>query len=168
MTPTRSSCSSSVPLTRIYCVAKRRWTKRGLLVGLVNLPVVALVSVAPIRGWADPEYAGFSVGLLQASQGPMVTLVAGSLFLAALVAACIVVLNRVGRAMWLPTVVDGFLALNFAIILIGGLVTDPEGVRINLGEYVSVPPFATALLLFFLPLAGSSLWAYRRTGPDST
>ncbi len=56
----------------IYCVAKRRWTKRGLLVGLVNLPVVALVSVAPIRGWADPEYAGFSVGLLQASQGPMV------------------------------------------------------------------------------------------------
>ena len=60
------------------------------------------------------------------------------------------VLNRVGRAMWLPTVVDGFLALNFAIILIGGLVTDPEGVRINLGEYVSVPPFATALLLLLL------------------
>ena len=75
---------------------------------------------ADLRGWADPEYAGFSVGLLQASQGPMVTLVAGSLFLAALAAACIVVLNRVGRAMWLPTVVDGFLALNFAIILIGG------------------------------------------------
>ena len=92
--------------------------------------------------------------------------VASPVFLAALASACIAVLDRTGPSMWLPTVVDSFLALNFAGILVGGLVTDPDGVRINLGEYLSIPPLPTTLLLlllFCLPLASSAVWAFRRT-----
>ncbi|MFQ5527568.1 MAG: hypothetical protein ACE5GX_15060 [Thermoanaerobaculia bacterium] len=66
------------------CLARRQWTRSALAVGLVNLAVVGLHSVAPIRGCADPDYAGFSVGFFRAEQGPLVTLIAGSIFLAAL------------------------------------------------------------------------------------
>ena len=79
-----------------FCVSRKQWSRSGLLVGLVNLAVVGLHSVAPIRGWADPEYAGFSMGLFRAEQGPMVTLIAGSIFLAALVSACTAALNKNG------------------------------------------------------------------------
>lgn len=148
-----------------YCLSRGRWSRSGVLVGLANLFVAALHSVAPIRGWADPQYAGFSNGFFRAEQGPLVTLVAGSILVAALASSCVAVLNRVGRPMLVIAITDGVLALNFAAVLVAGLVTDPSQMRIRLGEYLTIPALPTVLLLlvlFTLPLGASAVWAGRR------
>ena len=78
---------------------------------------------------------------------------------------CIAVLNKTGRPMWVITILDGVMALNFGLILVVGLFTEPDGMTINLGEYLTIPPLPTVfllLLVFALPLAASTIWAYRR------
>ncbi len=70
----------------LACLWRRRWSWGGLLAAVPNLFVALMNSVAPIRGWADPEYLGFSLGFIRVERGPGVTLVSGTMFLLAIAA----------------------------------------------------------------------------------
>jgi hypothetical protein len=148
-----------------WCLIQRRWTGGGLAVGGVNLLLAMMNSVAPIRGWADADYRGFSFGYLRVEQGPGVTLVAGALLLGAALCAVIALLHRTGRPMFFVAAFDGVLALDIGTPLVSQLVRDPQSVTIQLGEYLTIGPLAATLILiglFAAPLALSAYWAVRR------
>ena len=92
-----------------YGLVQKRWTKAGLLVAVFNLFVAFMNSVAPVRGWADPDYFGFSLGFLRMPQGPGVTLVSGSIFIGAIATFSIALLNKTGRPMAFVALFDGLL-----------------------------------------------------------
>ena len=150
----------------VYCLTRKQWTVSGLLVAVFNLFLAFMNSVAPIRGWADPDYVGFSLGFLRVPQGPGVTLVAGAIFLGAVATFCIALLNKTGKPMRFVAVFNGILALNIGGKLILDLIQNPEKVKIQLGEYLTIAPVPAALILmgiFAIPLAASAIWASRRT-----
>ena len=149
----------------VYCLRRKRWTRGGLGVALVNLLIVFMNSVAPIRGWVDPNYLGFSVGFIRVAPGAGVTLVSGAFFVGALACACIALLDKMGKPMLFVALFDGLFALNMGSALLVGLVRSPEQIRIQLGEYLTIPPLPATLVslgLFVLPLVASALWAARR------
>ena len=150
----------------VYCLTRKQWTTSGLLVAVFNLFLAFMNSVAPIRGWADPEYVGFSLGFLRVPQGPGVTLVSGAIFLGAIASFCIALLNKTGKPMRFVAGFNGVLALNIGGKLILDLFQNPERIKIQLGEYLTIAPLpATVLLMciFAIPLAASAVWASRRT-----
>ncbi len=150
----------------LACLWHRRWSWGGLLAAVPNLFVALMNSVAPIRGWADPEYLGFSLGFIRVERGPGVTLVSGTMFLLAIAAFCIILLDRRGSGMWLVAITDGLLALNIGGALGYGLVTQPSAAKIQLGEYLTIGPLPATLIMagvFVLPLGFASVWALRRT-----
>ena len=149
-----------------YCMAQKRWTKGGLLVALFNLFVAFMNSVAPIRGWADPDYLGFSLGFLRVPQGPGVTVVSGALFLGAVASMSIALLNRTGRPMAFVAGFNGLLALNIGGKLLLDLIRQPDKVKIQLGEFLTLAPVPATLILlgvFTMPLAAAAIWAARRS-----
>ncbi len=150
----------------LFCLSRRKWSWSGLGVALVNLLVAFMHSVAPIRGWADPDYLGYSLGFIRVEQGPGVTLVAGTFYLLAVASFCIALLDRRGASMWLVSISSGLLAANIGGSLVYGVMTQPEGVKIQLGEYLTIGPLPAFLILmglFAVPLGLASVWAYRRT-----
>ena len=150
----------------VACLVRRRWSWGGLGVAVANLLVALQNSVAPIRGWADPDYLGFSLGFIRVEPGPGVTLVSGTMFLLAVASFCIALLDRRGGPMWLVAVTDGLLAVNIGGALAYGLLTQPGAAEIQLGEYLLIGPLPATLImagLFVLPLGFASAWALRRT-----
>lgn len=149
----------------IICVAKRRWTIAGLLAGLVQLPLAALVSVAPVRGWADPDYVGFVFGLLHVPAGPLVTLVAGAILVAATYSACVAVLGLRGKPMLFVASFDALIVVNIMASLLHSFIYNPASLRLELGEYLQLGPLGALLVhigLLGLPLTLSTIWAWRR------
>ena len=149
-----------------FCLMQKRWTTAGLLVAVFNLFVAFMNSVAPIRGWADPNYFGFSLGFLRVPQGPGVTVVAGAIFIGAVVAFSIALLNKTGRPMAFIALFDGLLGLNIGGKLILDLLQQPDRVKIQLGEFLTLSPVPATLILlgvFTLPLLAAAVWAARRT-----
>lgn len=149
-----------------YCLVQKQWTKGGLLVAIFNLFLAFMNSVAPIRGWADPAYLGFSLGFIRVPQGPGVTLVSGAIFLAAVASMSIALLNKTGRPMSFVSAFNGVLALNIGGKLVLDLIQQPDKVKIQLGEFLTLAPVPAALILlgvFTLPLAAASIWAARRS-----
>jgi hypothetical protein len=150
----------------VLCLSRRRWTLAGLGVAVANLFVAFLNSVAPIRGWADPDYLGFSFGFIRIEQGPGVTLVSGTIFVLAVASFCVALLDQRGAPMWVIVTTDGLLALNIGGALLYGLVTRSGGAKIQLGEYLTIGPLPSTLILiglFVVPLGLASIWALRRT-----
>jgi hypothetical protein len=123
-----------------YFIAKRRWTLAGLGVAAANMMFVLVNLVAPFRGLMDPDYAGYSLGLLHAEPGIMVTLIAGSIVDLAL-------LGLIG----IPMLLEALSA--------------PSEFSIQLGEYLAIPGLVAvgiAALLLMAPLVGSAIWSARR------
>lgn len=149
----------------IICVAKRQWTVSGLLAGLVQLPLAGLVSVAPVRGWADPDYVGFVFGLLHVPAGPLVTLVAGAILIAATYSACVAVLGLRGKPMLVMATFDALIVVNIVASLVHSYMYKPQSLRLELGEYLQLGPTGALLVqigLLGLPLALAAIWAWKR------
>jgi hypothetical protein len=149
----------------LYCLMQKQWTKTGLFVALFNMLLAFMNSVAPIRGWADPNYFGFSLGFLRVPQGPGVTLVSGAIFVGAVASFCIALLNKTGKPMRFVAVFNGLLAFNIGGKLVLDLVQHPDRVKIQLGEYLTIAPVPATLILigvFAIPLMTSAMWATRR------
>jgi hypothetical protein len=152
----------------VVCLIPRRWTVAGLFVGFANLFLAFMNSVAPVRGWADPEYAGFTFGLIHAPPGPLVTVAAGSMLLLATFSACVAALNLRGSPMRVVALFDGLIALNLGADLLMSVIRDPNSMKIALGEYLTIGPVPTLLvlaLMFVLPLTLCAVWAWRRSSP---
>ena len=152
-----------------YFLSKRRWTRAALGVGLANMLIVLLNLVAPFRGVFDPAYLGYNVGILHIAPGIGVTVVAGSIVIGALTAACLAVLNSPGRSMRLLAIIDSALLLLIGIpVMISGFA-DPSAYQIQLGEFLFIPGIVAVLIsiaLFTIPLFASVIWSYRRISVD--
>ena len=141
------------------------WTRGGLLVGLVNMAVVAIHLVAPIRGYLDSDYAGYRFGLLALDAGILVTLVTGTIVVLCLASARVAVRGIPGPTMWVVAATDAALLVNLLVPFASASLEEIAAFHINLGEYVTIPG-ALALFIvvgvFMLPLGGSVWWALRR------
>jgi hypothetical protein len=148
-------------------VAARRsngtWT--GYLLAVPLVIVISLNGAAPVRALADPQYVGYSFGLLSAQGGLPVTLMAGSTILAAFAAAYVAVTRREGPVFWLLAVVCGSLALSLGAPLIETAVLDIRAFKIQLGEYLTIPGVMAVGMMFLLliaPFLAGAIWAARR------
>ena len=156
----------SAGLLLVWTLVARR-AKAGApaaFVGLAHLIVAGLHSAAPVRGYFDPQYVGYGFGLLSADKGLAVTLVAGAVWLVAVLGGFLS-LARARLAM-------AFVALSslaFAVIIGAPLVRDllitPDASKLQLGEYLTVPGLAAIgllLAILVLPFVIGFVWAGRR------
>jgi hypothetical protein len=156
----------SAGLLLVWTLVARR-AKAGApaaFVGLAHLIVAGLHSAAPVRGYFDPQYVGYGFGLLSADKGLAVTLVAGAVWLVAVLGAFL----SLARA----RVAMAFVALSslaFAVIVGAPLVRDllitPDASKLQLGEYLTIPGLAAIsllLVILVLPFVIGFVWAGRR------
>lgn len=156
----------SAGLLLVWTLVARR-AKAGApaaFVGLAHLIVAGLHSAAPVRGYFDPQYVGYGFGLLSADKGLAVTLVAGAVWLVAVLGGFL----SLARA----RVAMAFVALSslaFAVIIGAPLVRDllitPDASKLQLGEYLTIPGLAAIgllLVILVLPFVIGFVWAGRR------
>ena len=146
----------------IFVVMKSRRSLMSIYVSFAFLVFAAINSAAPVRGYVDPNYVGYTFGLLHAPKGLSVTFVAGSIFLVSAVSAFFAARNRRGPAMWIVAVACFFFAITQGWPWLEGLIRDPAGDAIQFGEYLTIPGLtATALLGLFLvvPFVLGAPWA---------
>jgi hypothetical protein len=150
---------------------KRQWTIWALLAGLANLPMAFIHAVAPFRGWLDPDYAGYSMGIIRADPGIEVASFTGLLLVSGVVSAIICALNKPGRRN------DFVIGSNLLVLLltvptlIDTLLRTPDSFRIEFGEYLQFAGFSAFLFEFALlsvPLTYSALWAWKKAGASPT
>lgn len=159
--------SISTVLTAIWVVVliKSRRSLMSIYVSFAFLLLASMNSVAPIRGYADPNYVGYAFGLLHATKGLPVTLMAGGVFLVSAVSAFLAVRNQRGPGMWIVAVACCAFVVNQGWSWLEGVLHDPAGNAIQFGEYLTIPGLAaTALLgvLLVLPFVLGAPWAARR------
>lgn len=151
----------------VAAVAKRSVGRRaGRWLAAPLLVVIALNGAAPVRALVDPDYIGYSFGLLSAHRGLPVTLLAGGTLIAALVAALIVASRDSGRILLIPAVVSGALAISLGTPLLMAAATDPASFKLQLGEYLTIPGLIAVVLMsivLVLPFVIGSIWALRNS-----
>lgn len=146
-------------------VARRRWNKPALAVGVLHMLFASLLVVAPIRSLIDPAYIGYQIGLIR-FEGRATALPAAIFLIWSLTAAWSAVSGKSGR--WLKAIAVGDLL--FAFNLGAGLVGDYlrgelNGAVIEFGEHLTLagPIWAGVLLLIFVvPFVASARWAMRQ------
>jgi hypothetical protein len=88
----------------ILVLVKSRRSFMSIYFSFAFLLLAAMNSGAPIRGYFDPNYVGYGFGLLHATRGLSVTLIAGGVILISAVSAFFAARNRHGPAMWIVAV----------------------------------------------------------------
>lgn len=158
------SVSGVMLLAWIVLAFSRRWSLVGLIVSLACLVMAGLNSAAPVRGFVDPDYPGFTMGLLTAKPSIEVTLIAGAIFLSAIAASFIAILTRSGPPLMF---VAGFCAAMLLFIgwpWLQGAITDLDRNAIQFGEYLTIPGWLGTILLFVLlvlPYLVGLIWSTR-------
>ena len=146
-------------------IVQRRWNGRALYVSFGCLAVALLHMVAPFRASLDPEYPGYSFGLIRLDGGLGVGLVAGFLYLLATCATVTAIRNRDGRAMWFLAALSGFVLVNLGLYLIAGLAGLVPPYRIQLGQYFQLSPLPATLVavaVILLPFVVGLRWSVRK------
>jgi len=151
----------------IYLLSRRRWDATALAIGTFHMLFAAVVSVAPIRSFLDPGYAGYGLGFLHFEKRAVV--IPASLILGWALAAAWVTVGR-GRGRWMRLVMVGdlFLALNMGVSI---LLDGPQNWKFQLGEHLAVTGAAGLFILlcfFTLPFVVSAVWALSRTRAGGT
>ncbi len=144
---------------------KAKRSLASVYVSLGFLILAGMNSAAPIRGFVDPNYVGYGFGLLQAGKGLSVTLIAGSVFLAAAASALIAARNRPGPLMWIVAAVSLVFLVVQGWPWLQGVITDPSQNAIQFGEYLTIPGLVSSLLIALLligPFLVGVVWAPRR------
>jgi len=130
-------------------------------VGFVHLLVAGLHSAAPIRGYVDPDYTGYGFGLLAADKGLAVTVTAGAVGLVATLGAFLS-LSKARLAMAFVTLSSAALAAVIGAPMVEGLLSNPMGGKVQMGEYLTIPGLAATVLLLMvlvLPFVIGVIWA---------
>jgi hypothetical protein len=149
----------------IFVLIKSRRSFMSIYVSFAFLLLAVMNSAAPIRGYVDPNYVGYSFGLLHAAKGLPVTFIAGSVFLVSAISAFFAARNRRGPEMWIVAVACSAFAINQGWPWLEGVIHDPAGNAIQFGEYLTIPGLvASALLglLLVVPFVLGIPWAARR------
>ena len=140
----------------VYAYTKKNYTRRSIWASLVFIPFILVNLAAPVRGWLDPEYAGYTFGLLYIPPGFLVTLVTGFIFGGCIASVMILIMNKSRKAHLFATVLLSGLIILFSIPSLIDIVTDFGGNAIVLGEYLRIGGAIVALIytvLFILPPA---------------
>jgi hypothetical protein len=141
-------------LVWLVIVVRSRPGIHAAIVSLAHLVIAGIGSAAPIRGYVDPDYVGFSLGFVQTGKGIDTTLAAGAIFIASVVSAFIAARNRPGPALWFVVLTSAFMVLNVGGAWLQGALTNPADNKIQFGEYLTIPgEIATGLIfvLFVVP-----------------
>lgn len=142
-------------------------TKPGapaLFVGFAHLLVAGLNSAAPVRGALDPAYVGYGFGLLSAERGLAVTLIAGAVWIVAVLGAFLSQSVKRGAMLFVAASSTAF-AVILGAPLVQGMIKDPTANSIQFGEHLTIPGLlATVLILalLVLPFAVGAVWATLR------
>lgn len=150
-----------------YLLSRRRWNTSALAVGLFHMLFAAVVSVAPIRSFLDPDYVGYGLGVIHLERRAVV-LPAALILGWALAAAWVAVGKGRGRWMRLVMVGDLFFALSMGVSV---LLDDSQNWKFQLGEHFTASGVAGLLILlsfFTLPFLLSAVWAASRTRAGGT
>lgn len=133
-------------------------------IGFVHLLVAGLHSAAPVRGYLDPAYEGYGFGLLQAAPGLDVTLVAGAVWLAALLGAFLA-LSKARPAMAYVALSSAAFAVIIGAPLVKDVLKDAGASKVQLGEYLTIPGVAAIgllLVVLVVPFVIGFFWAAGR------
>ncbi|HEY5883195.1 MAG TPA: hypothetical protein VIT88_00825 [Pyrinomonadaceae bacterium] len=145
-----------------YLLARRRWNVPALAAGLFHMLFAGIVSVAPIRSLLDPDYPGYSLGLIHLEKRAVV--IPAALILGwALASAWIAVGKSRGRWMRLVMVGDIFFAFSLGVSIV---FDDAQNWKFQLGENFTATGITGLLILlglFTLPFIASAIWAASRT-----
>lgn len=153
-----------------FAARKSNGSVTGYLLAIPLVMVISLNGAAPVRALADPQYVGYSFGLISAQGGLPVTLIAGSTILATFVAAYVAVTGRDGPLFLLVAAVCASLALNLGMPLIETALRDIGVFKIQLGEYLTIPGgLAVSLMSILLigPFLAGAIWAAKSAIKDS-
>ena len=140
---------------------KARAGAPAAFVGFVHLLVAGLHSAAPIRGYVDPDYVGYSFGLLAADKGLAMIVTAGAVWLVAMLGAFLA-LSKAQLAMAFVTLSSAAFAVIVGAPLAQGLLTDPMAGKVQMGEYLTIPGLAATglmLVVLVLPFVIGVIWA---------
>lgn len=129
-------------------VFRRRPGIQAIIVSLAHLLVASFCAAAPVRGYVDPNYIGFTFGYLHTGQGIETTLVAGAVFLSAVIGAFLAIRKRRGPAMWFVVLTSAFFAINLGRPWLQSTLTDMSQNEIQFGEYLTIPGAAATVLVF--------------------
>lgn len=147
-------------LILIWLFAVRRG-RPGLVragVSLAFLLTACQTAAAPFRGLLDPDYIGFGFGLVQAGRGWPVTTASGSVLLLAATAAFL----SLRRASAVAAGLSGAVGLAFLCalgpVLLPLIAAEPSSVKMQFGQYLTIPPAGAIPLLLFMQ-AGYALAA---------
>jgi hypothetical protein len=149
----------------ILVLVKSRRSLMSIYVSFAFLLLAAMNLAAPIRGYFDPNYVGYGFGLLHATKGLSVTLIAGGFFLISAVSAFFAARNRHGPAMWIVAVACSAFTVIQGWPWLDGVLHDPTGNAIQFGEYLTIPGLAASALLgalLVVPFVLGAPWAARR------
>ena len=143
---------------------KARAGAPAAFVGFVHLLVAGLHSAAPIRGYLDPGYEGYGFGLLQAAPGLDVTIMAGAVWVAALLGAFLA-LSKARLAMAFVALTSAAFAVIIGAPLVRDVVNDAGASKVQLGEHLTIPGVAAISLLLVVlvaPFVIGVFWAAGR------
>lgn len=156
--------SAVLALAWAVFAVRNRPSPTALVVGLAHIVVAGFHSVAPIRGLLDPNYVGYSFGMLSAASGWQVTALAGAVFALAAVGAFNALASD-RRARIRVAATSTLFLVNVGGAWLYNALTDLRGNVIQFGEYATIPGEAGTALLFVLfvaPFFLGALWAGKR------
>jgi hypothetical protein len=145
----------------LWRVTLRQWSWAGLYASLGCLIGAGLNAAAPVRGFVDADYVGYTFGLVSAGRGMSVTLLAGAIFLSCAASALIAASRRSGQALWIVAATSAAMFVIIGVPTLANAVRDPSANAIQFGEYLTVPGAvgtAVLLLLAAAPFAVGALW----------
>ena len=148
-----------------YQLYKRKYDRALLLFGLAHIPYLLVNLVAPFRGVFDPEYAGYSMGLITLPKGIWVPLVVGTVVVVSFLLATRAFQNRMEKLWKIAFGFDLLLVILVAIPIVVDMLGNLDEFAIELGEYMRISGWvATGIifLLFTLPTSYACYLSGRR------
>jgi hypothetical protein len=149
----------------VFLIARRGWNPIALFVAFGNWLIASFNAAAPFRGVIDPDYVGFSFGLLAAERGWPVAIMAGCLLVGGSLAAIFAARQARGRAMGFVALFDTLLLLVAGAPFALSAWSDWGSFVIQFGEYVTIPPLLAIPIVFgliFGPLVLGVVWGLLR------
>ncbi|MEQ9593416.1 MAG: hypothetical protein RLN86_12490 [Cyclobacteriaceae bacterium] len=159
-----------VPLLVLYIIwftillRRKKFSMPLLVIAMAHIPYLLINLVAPFRGLLDSQYAGYHFGWLDLPKGPTVTVVVGFIVVSSIFIASRALLDQMTKKVWQFTFLfDAFLSIMIALPIFLEIVLDPDGSRIELGEYLQISGWVVAVIVLIL-FAGPTFYALYYSG----
>lgn len=130
-----------------YLIYQHKPKKYLVFFALAHMPYLFINLVAPFRGILDPDYAGYSFGLISLPQGIWVPIVVGSIVIMSFIICTKALQDRMGRWWRVAFVFDLGLLVAIAGPVLIDVLSNIQDFRLELGEYFQVSGWFVALII---------------------